>query len=112
MSIQTQPTLDTSHTPLLDDEGMRAAGFTDRRAGFWFYSRMLDDAVSFTITINKGTGIWTEDILDEDYLQPYHYGRYGQAEYFRAAVDKQVQHLNSLGFTVAIDHRLYGCAAV
>lgn len=100
-------------TPLLDDAGMRAIGFTDHREGFWYYCRTLNYGVTINVTIDKTTGEWNEDVLDEDFGQPYYYGQYAGNPFpdaVRAKVDEQVALLNSHGITVTVDHRQYGAA--
>ena len=102
-----------SVTPLLPDAKMRELGFTDHREGYWYYNAPLGNNITFDVTINKVTGEWTEDVLDEDFLQPYHYGRYDNpvVKGVRVAVDEQVAFLADHGITVAVDHREYGAIA-
>lgn len=97
-------------TPVLDDAEMRELGFTDHREGFWYYSQSLGDGITFNVSIDKATGEWSEYVLDEDFGQPYYYGRYGLADEIRMKVDTQVKLLRSHGILVGVDHRGYGCA--
>ena len=98
-------------TPMLDDAGMRAIGFTDNREGHWYYCRAVGAGVTFNTTIDKTTGEWSEDVLDEDFGQPYYYGRnigHPFAQTVRVRVDEQVALLNSHGLTIEVDHGHYG----
>jgi hypothetical protein len=96
---------------MLNEPAMRAIGFTDHREGFWYYCRSVHSEVTFNVTIDKTTGEWTEDVLDESFGQPYYYGRYAGHPFpdqVRVKVDEQVALLNSHGLTVTVDHRQYG----
>jgi hypothetical protein len=98
-------------TDQLEEPAMRAAGFTDHREGFWYYCQRVNRGITFNLTIEKSTGRWSEDVLDENFGQPYYYGRYAGfsfADDVRSRVDEQVASLNSLGFNVSVDHRQYG----
>lgn len=59
---------------VLDDESMRAIGFTDHIEGRWYFMRVLKPySISFNVTIDKATHEVAIDVLDEDFLQPYDY---------------------------------------
>ena len=98
-------------TPLLDDDEMRELGFTDRREGWWYWSRNVDKYTSLTFKIQKDTGFYEELVMDEMFGQP---DPYGQAKpEFRdkiiAEINQYVALLNDSGLTLAVDHRQYGC---
>lgn len=58
---------------VLDDQTMRAAGFTDNRSTAWYYCANLGRDISFNVTIPKDGSRLTIDVLDEMFLQPYDY---------------------------------------
>lgn len=58
---------------ILSDEEMREIGFTDRSKKTWYFTRRVAGSISFNFHIEKETGRWGIDILDEDFLQPYDY---------------------------------------
>lgn len=58
---------------VLDDDRMRAAGFTDNRSTVWYYCANLGRDISFNVTIPKDGSRLTIDVIDEMFLQPYDY---------------------------------------
>lgn len=58
---------------VLDDDAMRAAGFTDRNPGTWYLCRRVAKETSFNVSIEKETERLRIDVLDEQFLQPYDY---------------------------------------
>lgn len=80
---------------LLSDEQMREIGFTDYRAGYWYFYRDLGNEISFSVTINKNDVEDLKiDILDEDYCQPYDYqymSSFGLINPIACEVDKKVE---------------------
>lgn len=97
-------------TPVLDDAGMRALGFTDHREGYWYFSERVGDRETLNISIEKTSGAYTEHVLDEDFGQPAHYGNMlpKWRWKYRDAVDTVVRYLNAGGLDIAVDHRAYG----
>ena len=98
-------------TPLLTDEEMRELGFTDRREGYWYWSRNVDKYTSLNFTIQKDTGYYEELVMDENFGQPDYYGR-AKPEFrdkIVSNVNAHIAELNSHGLSLAIDHRAYGC---
>lgn len=110
MSEHTTETRETSIATPLPDAEMRALGFTDHREDHWYYCARVDSDTTLNISIDKGTGAWTEDVLDEYFGQPEYYGN--MIEPFRTKirdnVDREVARLNAAGIAVAVDHREYG----
>lgn len=97
-------------TKILAEDEMRKLGFTDRCPSRWYFCKRVIDNQSWltlNITIDKLTGEWTEYVLDENFLQPYYYGKYGRGHYAKN-IDKLIKPLNDSGLGVYVDHRLYG----
>lgn len=100
-------------TTLPPEEKMRELGFTDRREGYWYWCRRVDDKgyTTLNFTINKKTGSYTELVMNESFGQPEYYGH--MKPKFRdetiAEIEKHLDYLNSNGLQLAVDHRLYGC---
>jgi hypothetical protein len=103
----------TDVTPVLADAVMRALGFTDRREGFWYFVERVGSNETINFSIDKATGQYTEDVLDEYFGQPAHYGnmtpKYGLP--IRANIDLIVTRLATGGLNLFVDHTLYGCTA-
>lgn len=98
-------------TPLLGDDEMRELGFTDRREGWWYWSRNVDKYTSLTFKIQKDTGFYEELVMDEMFGQPDYYGQ-AKAEFrdkIIAEINQYVALLNDLGLVLAVDHKAYGC---
>lgn len=93
----------------LTDEQMRELGFTDHREGFWFYSKRLISSISFTVTIDKATGDYSELVEDTDFGQPAFYGN--MREPYRTqvhdGVERQIEHLAKHGIVIHVDHTQY-----
>lgn len=98
-------------TPLLGDEEMRELGFTDRREGYWYWSRNIDKYTSLNFTVQKDTGFYEELVMDEMGGQPDYYGL-SRPEYRDRIINEVNQYvalLNDSGLALAVDHREYGC---
>lgn len=97
-------------TPVLSDPEMRALGFTDHVEDTWYLLSRVDDHTTLNISINKKTGEYREDVLDEIYSQPAYYGR--MKEPFRTeahdSINAAVARLNEAGLDIEVDHRSYG----
>lgn len=90
---------------------MRELGFTDRREGYWYWSRNIDKYTSLNFTIHKDTGFYEELVMDEMGGQPDYYGN-AKPEYrdrIIAEVNQYVALFNDSGLALAVDHREYGC---
>lgn len=100
-------------TPLLDDEKMRALGFTDRREGYWYFCRRVDKQghTTLNITIEKNTGYYEELVMNEDFGQPEYYGQMKLEfrDLYRDTIDAYLQELSLAGLAIQVDHRAYGC---
>src|SRR5699024_528381 len=97
-------------TPVLSDPEMRALGFTDHRQGHWYFVTRVNAHTTLNISINKKTGEYREDVLDEIYSQPAYYGR--MKEPFRTeahdSINAAVARLNEAGLDIEVDPRSYG----
>lgn len=92
-------------TPLLTDEQMRELGFTDRLKGRWYLSHRVGSRESFTLTIDKETGDYSESVIDEDFGQPAYFGRMRQ-EFRSDTVTRLWEVLNKLhtaGLRIKVD---------
>lgn len=96
------------NTPLLDDATMREIGFTDHREGVWYFCRRVGPDVTVNFTIDKATGDYSELVMDENFGQPFYYGRTHLCEQVKTSVEEWVAYLNSKGLTVDVNHSLYG----
>lgn len=100
-------------TPLLDDEKMRALGFTDRVATRWYFCRRVDKRgdTTLNIAIEKDSGFYTECVMNEDFGQPEPYGHMKPEfrDLIRDTVDFELSLLNKAGLDIRVDHRAYGC---
>ena len=101
-------------TPVLDDETMRALGFTDRVDTRWYYCRRVDDKghTTLNITIQKDTGFYEELVMNEDFGQPEYYGQMKPEwrDLYRDTIDFHIRELNRAGLTLEVDHKQYGCS--
>lgn len=98
-------------TLLLSDPEMRALGFSDRREGYWYWSRNLDKYTSLNFTIDKLTGHYEELVMDEMFGQPDPYGN-AKPEFrdkIIKKIDTYVQAFHDVGLDLNVDHRAYGC---
>lgn len=96
-------------TPILADEKMRELGFTDRVNSRWYRTVRLACGISFDVTIDKSSGDYEEYVLDNEFMQPYHYMTYDVelARTVRKQVDKQVELLQAAGLNIEVDHEAY-----
>lgn len=60
---------------ILKEEAMREIGFTDLSEETWYYCKMVSEDDSFNLWIDKKTGEFQIDVLDEGFMQPYDYQR-------------------------------------
>jgi hypothetical protein len=91
-------------------DNMKELGFTDHREGWWYRNYVLDDNVTLNLSLNKETGEWTEDVLNEMFGQPEFYG-YAIPEWrdeIVAKIDRIIDTLKSQGLPFEVDHRQYG----
>lgn len=59
---------------ILDEQTMRAIGFTDYKKDTWYYVVSVYKDITFNISIPKDNPDGFEiDVLDEMFLQPYDY---------------------------------------
>lgn len=100
-------------TPVLDDETMRALGFTDRAETRWYFCRRVDQQghTTLNITIEKDSGLYKELVMNEDFGQPEYYGNMKPEwrDLYRDTIDLYLSELNKAGLTIEVDHRAYGC---
>jgi hypothetical protein len=89
---------------------MRRLGFTDHREGWWYACFRLADRVTLNLSVEKATGAWTEDVLNEDFGQPEYYGL--ATPEFRdemiSKIDEITSNLRYKGLLFKVDHRQYG----
>lgn len=88
----------------LDDERMRAMGFTDHRPEVWFYSAPIAFDIFFHLTIPKDGNRLRIDVIDEEFGQPYDYQMLLRqknpppvAETARIAVEALLQMFTNVG---------------
>lgn len=94
------------NTPVLKSKKMRLLGFTDHVEEQWYYTTRLLDATSFNLTIDKQTGQYSIDILNEMFLQPEPYMemRTPYKNYIKAAIDLKIHELNQSGLDLNYNH--------
>lgn len=94
------------NTPILKSKKMRLLGFTDHIEDQWSYTTRLLDATSFNLTIDKQTGQYSIDILNETFLQPEPYMtmRTPYKNYIKAAIDLKIYELNRAGLDLEYSH--------
>ncbi|MGW8431586.1 hypothetical protein ACWGJ9_10885 [Curtobacterium citreum] len=96
-------------TPLPSEEQMRALGFTDHREGHWYLCRRVGSDTTLNVSIEKTTGRWREDVLNEFFGQPEFYE--SMREPFRtdirANIDAILVELAAAGITVTVVHDQY-----
>jgi hypothetical protein len=99
-------------TPTLPNEQMRYLGFTDHVAENWYWCRRVDSDTTLNFRINKETGLYTEDVLNEFSGQPEYYGHmvHKYRDIIKDTIDFHLKELNQAGLTLSVDHKLYGCA--
>lgn len=94
------------NTPVLKSNKMRLLGFIDHVEEQWYYTTRLLDATSFNLTIDKQTGRYSIDILNEMFLQPEPYMtmRDPYKNYIKAAIDLKIYELNRAGLDLEYNH--------
>ena len=94
------------NTPTPKSKKMRLLGFTDHVEGQWYYTCRLLDTTSFNLAIDKETGQYSIDILDEAFLQPEPYMsmREPYKNYIVAAIDLKIYELNQSGLDLSYNH--------
>ena len=94
------------NTPVLKSKKMRLLGFTDHVEEQWYYTTRLLDATSFNLTIDKETGRYSIDILNEMFLQPEPYMsmRDPYKNYIKAAIDLKIHELKRSGLDLEYNH--------
>lgn len=101
---------DTAMRRISSEEKMRELGFTDHREGWWYACFRLADRVTLNLSVEKATGAWTEDVLNEDFGQPEYYGL--ATPEFRdeiiSKIDEIISNLGYKGLLFKVDHRQYG----
>lgn len=93
-------------TPLLKKKNMIKLGFTNNRPDHWYLSRRIEGSTSFNLTINKHTGEYEIDILDEFFLQPEDYMRMREPykNLIKAWIDLMIYKLNDAGLEIEYAH--------
>jgi hypothetical protein len=96
-------------TAVLPDEQMRALGFTDHREGHWYLCRRVGSDTTLNISINKTSGLWREDVLNELFGQPEFYDsmREPHRTNIRGTIDAIVTGLAAAGVMVTVNHDAY-----
>ena len=94
---------------ILEDEKMRGLGFTDHREGTWYLCKRVADMTTLNICIEKDGSHWSEEVLNEFFLQHAFY--MDANEEFKneviANVDKIISTLRKAGLDVSVDHESY-----
>ena len=97
---------------LLAAKQMRHIGFTDRREGYWYLCKRVGSDTTFNLTINKETGTYETDVMNESFGQPEYYGQ--MRDVYRAQmianIDVILYELERDGVKVEFDHAEYGVA--
>lgn len=94
------------NTPVLKSKKMRQLGFTNHVEGEWYYTTILLGTTSFNLVIDKQTGRYSIDILNEEFLQPEPYMtmRAPYKNYIKAAIDLKIYELNRAGLDLDYNH--------
>ena len=94
---------------MLNEQKMRELGFTDRLEGWWYKCYSLDKYTTLNLKINKETGEWKEDVLNEMFCQPEYY--YSAIPSFKnmiiEKVDKIIEELQIEGLPFEVNHEAY-----
>lgn len=94
---------------VLEDEKMRELGFTDRIEGSWYLCKQVAYMTTLNICIEKGGSDWSENVLDEFFLQPCFY--MDAKEEFKneviSNIDGVISTLRRAGLDVSVDHKSY-----
>lgn len=96
-------------TTVLPEAQMRALGFTDHSEGHWYLCRRVGTYTTLNISIEKATGRWREDVLNEAFGQPEFYEsmREPSRTDIRANIDAILAELAAAGITVTVVHDQY-----
>lgn len=96
-------------TTLLPDADMRVLGFTDHREGHWYYCASVDSHTTLNITIDKETGEYEEQVLNEFFGQyePYGHMKEPWRTKIRDNIDAELAKLSAAGIAVTVDHTEY-----
>lgn len=94
------------HTDLLRSKDMRKLGFTNHRSEYWYLTRRIEGPTSFNLTINKHTGEYEIDILNEHSLwaEDYMNMREPYRNLIKAWIDLMLYKLNDAGLDIQYDH--------
>ncbi|KQO98456.1 hypothetical protein [Leifsonia sp. Leaf264] len=101
------------NTPVLPDVKMRELGFTDRVDTRWYLCKRVGKfGITLDVTIDKASGNFEEYVIDNDFLQPFYYGRAKPElrDEIIQNIDRIIAELNEAGLTVHVDHGAYGVA--
>lgn len=95
---------------LPNDHVMRSLGFTDHVPAQWYLCKSVGPATTLNISINKKTHVWTEEVLNEYFLQTEYYGVLPEPlrSIIKNGVDREIEVLNKNGFDIFFDHSQYG----
>ena len=94
---------------ILEDERMRELGFTDRRGDTWYLCKQVAYMTTLNICIEKDGSDWSENVLDEFFLQPCFY--MDANEDFKneviSNIDEIISTLRKAGLDVSVGHESY-----
>ena len=92
---------------------MKKLGFTNHREGFWYLVKGVGEDTTFNLTINRETGGYETDVLNEFFMQPEYYGRMKPVyrDEIIARVNAILHKLAEQGLEIEFDHLEYGVEA-
>lgn len=94
-------------TSLLNEDSMRELGFTDHVKDRWYYCTRVDDATTLNITIDKETGIYKTEVLNEYFLQPEFYYSMMRMRFKNKIInniDNVLENFRNAGLVIEHDH--------
>lgn len=94
------------NTKTLKSKKMRQLGFTDYNPNRWYMTVRILDSTSFNLTIEKETGEYSVEIIDEHFMQPepHMLMKEPYKNYIRAAIDLKIYELNQSGLDINYKH--------
>lgn len=112
-SISTTPDSADDYVRIPDNALMQTLDFSDKREGYWYYSSRLTDEgdVSLDISIERDSGAYDVEVIDEFTLQPHMYGRRDPEtrDKIRKEIDSILAAMRGEGLDLRINHKEYGC---
>ena len=93
-------------TKVLNAKSMKKLGFTSYTEDKWCYTKRVMDGISFNVRIDKETGNYTTEVLNEHFMQHEDYMAMIEPyrSYAKASIDVIVHEMNTAGLSIKHNH--------